>query len=505
MPSFLLSYSPLYIYRFVFLYFPFNTAENSIAYFFTFVKPLKCVYFRDICYNFYMKLKFCGGAKTVTGANYLINDSVLVDCGLNQGSNYLEKINFEPFAYDPKSIKAVLITHAHIDHIGRLPQLYKAGFRGDVFSTPPTKDFAEELLLDSENILGKEARDRNKEPIYNIEDIMGLMCLWKKIEYHEKLKIASPAGELDIEFLNAGHILGSSVISVSSGGKRVIFSGDLGNSPAPFIKDGDVIENADYVLMESAYGDRLHENLESRKELLEDFVEETVKAKGTLMIPAFAMERTQELLFELNDLVENGRVPKAPVFVDSPLAIKLTSVYKKYSQDTKYFREEAIALLRKGDAIFNFPGLKTTLTTEESKEINNVPPPKIIIAGSGMSQGGRILHHEMRYLPDPKSAILFIGYQVGSSLGRRILDGEKWVKINGEEISVKCKIRSIAGYSAHADQRQLLGWLQPMRFSAKKVFIVQGEEDAMMVLSQKVQDELAIDAVIPSTGEEFVL
>ncbi len=448
-----------------------------------------------------MKLKFCGGAKSVTGANYLIDDSVLVDCGLNQGSNFLEKINFEPFAYDPKIIKAVLITHAHIDHIGRLPQLYKAGFRGDIFSTPPTKDFAEELLLDSENILEKEARDKNKEPIYSIEDVGNVMRLWKKVDYHEKLKING----LDIEFLNAGHILGSSVISVSSGGKRIIFSGDLGNSPAPFIKDAEVIENADYVLMESAYGDRLHENLGARKELLEDFVEEIVKAGGTLMIPAFAMERTQELLFELNELVENGRIPKAPVFVDSPLAIKLTSVYKKYSQDTKYFREEAITLLKKGDAIFNFPGLKTTLTTEQSKEINSVPPPKIIIAGSGMSQGGRILHHEMRYLPDPKSAILFIGYQVNGSLGRRILNGEKWVKIFGEEISVKCKIKSIAGYSAHADQRQLLDWLRPMRISAKKVFIVQGEEKGMSVLAQKVRDELALEAVIPSIGEEFVL
>ncbi|TRZ64202.1 MAG: MBL fold metallo-hydrolase [Spirochaetia bacterium] len=452
-----------------------------------------------------MKLKFCGGAKSVTGANYLLDDSVLVDCGLNQGSSFLEKINFEPFTYDPKTIKAVLITHAHIDHIGRLPQLYKAGFRGDIFSTPPTKDFAEELLFDSENVLSKEAHDKNKDPIYNIEDVRNVMRLWKKVDYHEKFKISTPAGELEIEFFDAGHILGSSVISVSSGGKRIIFSGDLGNSPAPFIKDAEAIESADYVLIESAYGDRLHENLEARKEMLEDFIEEITKAGGTLMIPAFAMERTQELLFELNDLVENGRIPKAPVFVDSPLAIKLTSVYRKYSQDTEYFREEAIELLKKGDAIFNFPGLKTTLTTEQSKEINNVPPPKIIIAGSGMSQGGRILHHEMRYLPDPKSAILFIGYQVNGSLGRRILNGEKWVKIFGEEIPVKCKVKSIAGYSAHADQRQLLDWLRPMRLSAKKVFIVQGEEEGMSVLAQKIKDELALKAVIPSTGEEFVL
>lgn len=453
------------------------------------------------CYNLCMKLKFCGGAKSVTGANYLINDSVLVDCGLNQGSNFLEKINFEPFPYDVKKIKAVLITHSHIDHIGRLPQLYKAGFRGDVFSTPPTKDFAEELLFDSENILSREAREKNREPIYSVEDIENVMGLWKKVEYYEKFKI----DELEVEFFNAGHILGSSSISVFSEGKRIIFSGDLGNSPAPFIKDSDKIENADYVLIESAYGDRFHENLESRKELLEDFIEETVKAGGVLMIPAFAMERTQELLFELNELVENGRIPKTLVFVDSPLAIKLTSVYRKYSQDVKYFREEAVSLLKKGDAIFNFPGLKTTLTTEQSKEINNIPPPKIIIAGSGMSQGGRILHHEMRYLPDPKSAILFIGYQVNGSLGRQILDGEKWVKINGQEIPVKCNIKSIAGYSAHADQRQLLEWLEHMRFSVKKVFVVQGEEESALALSQEIKDQLALNAVVPLAGEEFVL
>ena len=223
------------------------------------------------------------------------------------------------------------------------------------------------------------------------------------------------------------------------------------------------------------------------------------------MIPAFAMERTQELLFELNELVENGRIPKVPIFIDSPLAIKLTSVYKKYSQNPNYFDQEAISLFQKGDAIFNFPGLKLALTTEQSKEINDVAAPKIIIAGAGMSQGGRILHHERRYLSDPKSAILFISYQVVGSLGRRILERAKMVKIFGEEIPVKCRIKVISGYSAHADQGRLLDWLRPMRLNLKKVFLVQGEEDQMIPLAQKIRDELAVEAVIPSMKEEFML
>ncbi|MEK7086885.1 MAG: MBL fold metallo-hydrolase [Patescibacteria group bacterium] len=459
-----------------------------------------------------MKLTFYGGARMVTGANYLLESAdvkILIDCGLHQGSSFCEALNWEPFPYKPSEIQAVFLTHAHIDHIGRLPKLWKDGFRGKIYSTPPTKDFAELLLLDSEHILREEAKEKNKPPLYGTSDVIETMKLWRKVSYHEKIRIGSPGSELEISFYDAGHILGSSSILISAGqsngGKKIVFSGDLGNSPAPFIKPTEYFENADYVLIESAYGGRFHEDLTERKAVLEDLIEETVRGKGVLLIPAFALERTQEMIFELNELAENGRIPSAPIFIDSPLAIKLTTLYQKYSAEPDYFNAAAIKQIRSGDAIFNFPGLKMTLTTEESKAINEVPPPKIIVAGAGMSNGGRILHHERRYLSDPKTTILFIGYQAVGSLGRRIMEGAKTVKIFGDEIPVRAKIKAIGGFSAHADQPQLLKWLEPMRGHLKKVFVIQGEEEQSLALAQKIKDELAIEAITPSIGETVVL
>jgi len=454
-----------------------------------------------------MKLTFCGGVGEATGANYMLETAagneqpatrILIDCGLHQGSHYASRENFEPFPYDPKSIQAIFITHAHLDHIGRLPSLVKAGFEGKIFSSSATKDFAELMLLDSEHILYQEAEREHREPLYDSRDIHRVMALWHRLNYHQQMTV----GGFTVQIFDAGHILGSAFYKIEADGKAIVFSGDLGNLPALIIKPTETIDAADYCVIESTYGDRVHENVDRRRDQLERAVEDTMKGGGTLMIPTFALERTQEMLYHLHQLFEEGRIPRVPVFIDSPLAIKLTAIYKKYES---LFNAETQAIARSGDDIMNFPGLRLTLTTEQSKEINNVPPPKIVIAGSGMSNGGRILHHELRYLPDPKSAILFVGYQADGSLGRQILDGAQEVRIMGETVPVRCRVINIPGYSAHADQPHLLSWAGHMRKTLKKVFVVQGEQKSSEVLAAKIRDELAVNAEVPKVGESVDL
>jgi len=450
-----------------------------------------------------MRLTFNGAAREVTGSNFLLEvegQKALIDCGLKQGGAYFEKQNWDDFPYNPKEISAVLVTHPHIDHVGRIPKLYKEGFRGKVYSTPPVKDFAELLLLDSEHILLQDAEKYKKPALYGVREVEELMAgHWEVFDYHQPFRV----GALTATFYNAGHILGSAFIVVEAGGKKVAFSGDLGNSPAPIIgKREELPEGVDYALMEATYGNRVHEPAADRALMLEKAIEETAKSGGVLMIPSFAMERTQQLLYELNDLVENKRVPQMPIYLDSPLAIKLTDVYNKHE---RYWDKKAMEQLKRGDALFSFPGLKRTLTTEESKSINDISPPKVVIAGAGMSNAGRILHHEQRYLPDPKSLLFIVGYQANGSLGRQILDGKRSgkpfsVKIHGETVPVNARVAAVGAFSAHADRPQLLDWIRPAAENLKKIFLVHGEEDQMAPLARRIKKEFGIDVFLPEPG-----
>jgi metallo-beta-lactamase family protein len=454
-----------------------------------------------------MQVTFCGGARTVTGANYLLefNDKkYLVECGLTQGGDFAEQHNYQPFSYDPKDIEAVFITHAHIDHIGLIPKLYKEGFRGKIYATDPTVSLATPMLKDAFKILRYECQDEKKPLLYEEEDLNQSLQLLQGFPYREKHDVAE---DVTVRFRDAGHILGSAIVElwIKEDGKttKLVFSGDLGNPPTPFLCSTEAIKDADYVFIESTYGNRLHEDKSLRKNLLEDAIEDTVSSGGTLMIPSFALERTQELLYELNELIEHNRIPKAPIFIDSPLAIKLTDIYKKYPD---YFNKKAKYFMNQDSEIFDFPGLQLTKTVTESKTINSVASPKIVIAGSGMSNGGRILHHERRYLPDKKSMLLIIAWQPAGSLGRRVLNGEKQVYIFRKPVRVRCKVRAIGGYSAHPDKKGLMKWIKGFNYrKIKKVFVIQGEEDAALALVNNIQDNLGIEAVAPLRDDKFKL
>lgn len=447
------------------------------------------------------KITFCGGTGSVTGANFLLevdDKKILVDCGLTQGMKLADDINWDPFPYDPKEIDILFVTHAHIDHLGRIPKLINEGFRGKIYSTDPTKSLAGPMLEDTAGILSK-SRDFDLSKIYTEENLKLTLSLWQGFKYHEKIKITE---KLEVSFREAGHILGSAMVEFIFNNKKILFTGDLGNSPSPILPDTEKVSDVDYLIMESVYGDRNHESREDRRKFLEATIEDNHKRKGTLIIPTFSLERSQELLFEIDNLVDGNRVPVMPILFDSPLAIRLTEVFKQYR---KYFNEEAQKAMSNDKYLFNFPGLRSTLHSEESKLIANIPNPKVIIAGSGMSSGGRVVHHEIKYLPDPNNTLLLTGYQAAGTLGRFIQEGVKTVRISGRDVIVRAHIVTISGYSGHKDSDGLLNFVEEMQDSLKKVFVVMGEPKSSMFLVQKLRDNLGIDAYAPDRGDSVSL
>lgn len=455
------------------------------------------------------KLTFYGGASHVTGANYLLEAGglkLVIDCGMIQGSRYNDEMNFPPFAYDVSAVDYAFITHSHVDHMGRVPKLYREGFRGVIYATDPTAAIIAAALPDTLDHAVSEAKDSGMPPLWDKNDMENSINLFKGVTYRQQIKLNH---KVSVIAHDSGHVLGSTTweffIEEDDGRKiRIAFPGDIGNPPSDLLHDIDYVRGVDYTLVESAYGNRFHEKRSERRQLLLDAITQTFERDGVLMIPSFAVERTQEILLELDTLFEEGKLPKMPVFVDSPLAIRITKVYGDFSQ---YFNDEARKILKDNGGIFQFPWLTMTSDVQASKHINEVPAPKIIIAGSGMCQGGRILHHLMRYLPDNRNTVLFVGYQVQGSLGRRIKDGEKIVRIFGQNVPVRAHVTTIGAYSAHADQDGLIEYIKQANQgnSLKKCFVVQGERDAADALAARAKSELGVDAVVPDLGQSFEL
>ena len=473
-----------------------------------------------------MKVTFLGATKTVTGSNFLVEGAgkkFLVDCGMYQGSATDEFENGEPFLFDVKDIDFMLLTHAHIDHSGRIPKLYNEGFRNKVIATKATCDLCAIMLPDSGHIQEMEVEWKNRKrerkgedplpPLYTAEDAAKCLEIFTPVQYDEIIDIDD---NIKVRFNDAGHMLGSSIIEVwiteNEKTEKIVFTGDLGNNDIPLLSPPTMIENTDYLVMESTYGNRLHMRNDDKAKIFLDVVYETLEKGGTVVIPSFAVGRTQEILYELNRIKEEKhdeefykkykKLMSIPVYVDSPLAISATEVFK---DNMNLFNEETQKIINEGDNPLEFSGLKFTRTADESKALNASEESSIIISASGMCEVGRIKHHLKHHLWDPNSTILFVGYQAPGTLGRKLVDGEKKVKIFGEEIAVNARIEYIEGYSGHADQEWLMNFVYSFTYPPKHIFLVHGEPEGQIVLKQKLEENTSIPITIPDFGESYEL
>ncbi|HRV33206.1 MAG TPA: MBL fold metallo-hydrolase [Anaerovoracaceae bacterium] len=468
-----------------------------------------------------MKIKFCGAATSVTGSCHLITTDkhkILLDCGLFQGSKALDELNFEPFLFTPSEIECVVLSHAHIDHCGRLPLLYKRGFTGNIYCTDATADLLDVMLKDSAHIQEQEAEWKNRkgeragrapvEPLYTTEDAIDVLGHVAPVLYDQLVDIND---QMKIVFNDAGHILGSAITELwTEEGDRtskLVFTGDLGMQDRPILRDPVSIKKADYLVMETTYGNRLHEENSTSIKRLMDIILETTDRGGNVVIPSFAVGRTQELIYELNRIYEGdssyrSTLEKVHVYVDSPMAIAATEVFKKNAQ---VFDEETRNYILSGDHPLDFPNLHFTQTSDESRMINIDQNPKVIISASGMCDAGRIRHHLKHNLWNPKASIVFVGYQAEGTLGRSLLDGAGEVTLFGETIRVKAQIHNLEGFSGHADKNALMAWLRGFENKPHDIFLVHGEHDAKVDFAASMKEEIGWDCIAVDGYNEYQL
>lgn len=445
-----------------------------------------------------MRVTFLGAAGEVTGSNILVEAGgrkILLDCGLFQGSNLADYKNFKPFAFKPMEIDLVVVCHAHLDHTGRLPKLVNEGFGGRIVATAPTKDITALVLEDNAKLMLEEAKRNHHQPLYYKKDIGPVLAMFESFEYSQKVEVFSG---VNLTLHNAGHILGSSTVTVEAEGKTLAYTSDLGNRDCELLSDPEVINSADYVICEATYGGRVHEDPTKREAKLSVIINRTIAQNGVLMIPSFAIERAQELLHDIEHFCKSGNCLIPTFYLDSPMADKVTQIFEKYPQ---FLSPD---LSREDPDVFGLNRVRIAKTSDDSKEIDSSPNPKIIIAGSGMMNGGRILFHLQKYIEDEKNSILIIGYQGEGTLGRRIFDGEGEIKIFGKKYKVGAGVFAIGSYSAHADSIQLIDWLSKIK-NVKKLFLVHAESHQAESFKKLVEERLNVLTYIPAMGEAHEL